>query len=123
MTQSGLDYLAVGQELSDLPSNIISVDWPSSVYQNPLVVRFENDDGETVEMQLLDLDLSIDRDATTEEASACRRFPSMSPSSEQPRTRHLWASARHGGIAPDFGPAPWFDFSLFKFANQEGYNP
>ena len=70
MTQSGLDYLAVGQEISELPPDILSVDWPSSVYQSPPMVRFENDDGETVEMQLLDLDLSIDRDATTDDAIA-----------------------------------------------------
>ena len=37
-TGSGLDYLEVGEEIEELPQNIIGVAWPVSVYRNPPTV-------------------------------------------------------------------------------------
>jgi superfamily II DNA or RNA helicase len=68
-TGSGLDYLDVGEELTELPDNVVGVDWPQTVYQRPPVVRFI-DQGEERNVQLLDLELSIDLDRSTKQATS-----------------------------------------------------
>lgn len=60
-TNSGLDYLEVGEEISELPNDILAVDWPKSVYLRPPRIKFEDSDGQTRLAQLLDVDLHIDR--------------------------------------------------------------
>ena len=64
-TGSGLDNLAVGEEIDELPSGIIGVDWPAEVYRNPPIVRYNGRDGPGA-AQLLDFELSVDLDATTD---------------------------------------------------------
>lgn len=71
VTGSGLDFLDVGEEISELPAGIISVDWPSSIYRNPPVVQFDSPQG-SVRAQLLDLDLAVDDTKSTEDAVVVR---------------------------------------------------
>lgn len=58
VTGSGLDYLDVGEEISELPNDIIGVDWPAAIYRSPPIVQYVNASG-TMRTQLLDLDLEI----------------------------------------------------------------
>ncbi|HPQ72007.1 MAG TPA: DEAD/DEAH box helicase family protein [bacterium] len=59
VTGSGLDFLDVGEEINELPPNVIGIRWPHSVYIKPPIVRFVVGDVEMA-AQLLDFDLSID---------------------------------------------------------------
>lgn len=59
VTGSGLDYLDVGEEISELPLGIIGVDWPVSVYRTTPIISFKIAERET-RAQLLDFDLDVD---------------------------------------------------------------
>lgn len=65
VTGSNVDQLSVGETISSLPNNILTVDWHESVYLNPRTVKYQSDDSTTlIRCQLLDLDLTIDRAST-----------------------------------------------------------
>ena len=66
-TGSGLEYLDVGEEINELPRSIIGINWPVSVYRNPPQVRFPQDHQQNI-IQLLDFDLSIDIERSTDQA-------------------------------------------------------
>jgi hypothetical protein len=66
ITQSGLDYLAVGEEIQQLPPNIIDVSWDPRIYRSPRVLRYVGAQGPN-DVQLLDCDLAIEPDENTEE--------------------------------------------------------
>lgn len=59
VTNSGVDFLDPGEELAVLPNNIIAVDWPSDVYNNPPSIQFSRN-GVSEKVQLLDCDLVLD---------------------------------------------------------------
>lgn len=65
-TGSGLDHLDVGEEVNVLPPGIIAVDWTPDMYVNPPRVRYVGLSG-PAEADLLDFDLSVDLEATTEQ--------------------------------------------------------
>lgn len=67
VTHSGLDFLDPGEELEKLPEDIIAVDWPKNVYQNPISTRFLNAQGVQVKAPLLDFNLKINQDESTED--------------------------------------------------------
>lgn len=69
VTNSGLDYLDVGEEIEQLPEYIVGVSWPPNVFKTPHLASFETADGR-VEAQLLDFELSIDGAADTPDAVA-----------------------------------------------------
>lgn len=59
VTHSGLDYLDVGEEVEELPGQIIAVDWDIGAYRNPPLLRFDGLRGET-RVSLLDASIEID---------------------------------------------------------------
>lgn len=59
VTNSGLDFLSPGDELDSLPNGIIAADWPSDIFPNPPVIRFDSE-GRSKTVQLLDCDLEIE---------------------------------------------------------------
>lgn len=67
ITGSGLDFLDAGEEIDALPPGIMAVGWPDTVYRHPAIVRYRVGDEERV-AQLLDLDLAIDDEASSEGA-------------------------------------------------------
>lgn len=67
VTGSGLDLLDVGEEIDSLPAGICIADWPKSVFLNPAIVRYLRA-GREQTTQLLDLDLNVDENASTEQA-------------------------------------------------------
>lgn len=67
VTGSGLDLLDVGEEIDSLPPGIMIVDWPKSIFLNPAVIRYTRE-GRECRAQLLDLDLDVDEEASTEQA-------------------------------------------------------
>lgn len=67
ITNSGLDYLDAGEELEELPEDIIAVDWPVEVYKNPILARFCDAANTNFSAPLNDFKLEIDRSASTRE--------------------------------------------------------
>jgi superfamily II DNA or RNA helicase len=67
VTHSGLDYLDPGEELTELPNNIVAVNWPSSVYRSPVSVKFMTA-GTQMRVPITDGNLAIDRAASTADA-------------------------------------------------------
>jgi superfamily II DNA or RNA helicase len=65
LTGSGLDHLSAGEEIDRLPSGILCADWDSRVYKFPPRVRFCQGNVYQ-EGQLLDFDVRIERDLSTE---------------------------------------------------------
>lgn len=63
-TNSGLDLLSTGEELTRIPDNIVFVDWHEHIYQEPFTCTFAGRSGSVCNVQLLDMDIKIDRDAT-----------------------------------------------------------
>ncbi len=61
-TNSGLDHLATGDEITSIPENVAYLDWNESTYTSPCTVAYERDDGTAAECQLLDMDLVVDRE-------------------------------------------------------------
>lgn len=66
---SGLDYLEVGEEIEELPPDIISVDWPLSVYRAPPMATIVRAGAPDLTAQLLDFDFEIDAAAATPAAA------------------------------------------------------
>lgn len=66
VTGSGLDLLDVGEEIDSLPPGIIAVGWPDTVYRHPALLRYRLGDEEH-SVQLLDIDLAIDKAASDDE--------------------------------------------------------
>lgn len=59
-TQSGLDFLSVGAEISEIPENIITAQWHDHAFKNNPVVFYRADDGfSIIECELVDLDIKI----------------------------------------------------------------
>ncbi|MBN9334565.1 DEAD/DEAH box helicase family protein [Devosia sp.] len=66
-TMSGVDILDVGDEISELPSEIIAADWPVDVYRSSPMCRFDVGLGE-IHAPLVDFDLIVDRSRSTRDA-------------------------------------------------------
>jgi superfamily II DNA or RNA helicase len=66
-TNSGLDHLATGDELTAIPENVVYVDWNESTYYAPCRITFVGRDGTSNEGQLLDMDLVLDRRRSTDQ--------------------------------------------------------
>jgi superfamily II DNA or RNA helicase len=66
-TNSGLDHLATGDEITGIPGNVAYIDWNESTYNSPCSVVYEREDGTAAECQLLDMDLRVDREQIGEE--------------------------------------------------------
>ena len=66
-TRSGLDFLTVGREVSEIPDGLLGIEWDASAYSGPIRVAYNDEDGEPATCELLDLDLQIDRDNSGEE--------------------------------------------------------
>jgi superfamily II DNA or RNA helicase len=65
-TNSGLDLLSTGEELTRVPDDVVFVDWDQRMYQEPLTATFAGRSGQVFNVQLLDMDLKIDRQATND---------------------------------------------------------
>jgi len=65
---SGLDRLSIGEEVAEIPKDVIFVDWPKEAYTHPRVVRYRTDTGSEHQVQLLDLDISVDPGRTNAKA-------------------------------------------------------
>lgn len=68
ITKSGLDYLDPGEELEELPKDIIAADWPTSVYRGEVMIYFITTGGTQVRAPLVDCTLSIDTPGSTQDA-------------------------------------------------------
>jgi hypothetical protein len=68
ITKSGLDYLDPGEELEELPKDIIAADWPTSIYRSQAMIHFTTAEGVQVRVPLVDCSLSIDKPSSTEDA-------------------------------------------------------
>lgn len=66
---SGLDHLAVGEEIDTLPQGIVGVAWPVSIFRSPPTALFEDAQGQIHRAQLLDFDIEVDGEHST--ASHC----------------------------------------------------
>jgi hypothetical protein len=60
-TNSGLDHLATGDEISSIPNGVAHVDWNESAYISPCTAEYRRATA-AVECQLLDMDLLVDRE-------------------------------------------------------------
>lgn len=67
VTGSGLDRLDVGEEIDALPSGIFAAEWPKSVFLHAPTINYTRR-GREVTAQLLDLDLIVDENASTDQA-------------------------------------------------------
>lgn len=69
VTQSGLDYLARGRVVTEIPPHIIYAQWHGDAFDAtpPVQVTYTADDGNEKHGLLLDLELQIDRARTTDE--------------------------------------------------------
>jgi hypothetical protein len=65
LTGSGLDHLSSGEEVDQLPPGIFCADWDSRLYKSPPRVKFRQGDLYH-EGQLLNFDVGIDRNKSTE---------------------------------------------------------
>jgi len=68
VTNSGLDYLDPGEELEEIPADIIAVDWPVKIYRNQILSHFINSDGISIQVPLVDFSIQINREESTEDA-------------------------------------------------------
>lgn len=65
VTHSGLDNLPVGEEVDQIPPNVLDVEWNEHVFSEPFQISYLNDENEIVYEDLLDVDLSIDYENTS----------------------------------------------------------
>lgn len=65
-TVPGLDHLSVGEPLQQVPLDVLAADWDTEVYAEHMKIAFPAPNGELVERDLLDLDIVVDRSATTQ---------------------------------------------------------
>lgn len=68
VTNSGLDYLDTGEEITALPNNVVAVNWPASVYRKLLLANFTNSAGQNKRIPLLDFEISLDTENSTKDA-------------------------------------------------------
>ena len=66
ITNSPLDLLGVGLEVTQLPSGVIAVDWHQDAYKDHPRIVHQQKQGVPVETQLLDLDVSPDLAASNQ---------------------------------------------------------
>ena len=65
VTGGGLDHLSPGEEVDQLPPGIFRADWDYDIYRNPRVAELRVDGGNAT-VQLLDLDIEIEREECTD---------------------------------------------------------
>lgn len=65
-TFGGLDNLDVGEEAGEIPPNVVFVNWHRKMYERPFRIRYRGQDGSLIRKQLLDLELSVERERTDE---------------------------------------------------------
>lgn len=70
VTNSGVDFLEVGEEIMSLPADVRTVDWCKSAYLQPLQISFQDRNGIARSVQLLDLSISIDHPASSKDMLA-----------------------------------------------------
>jgi len=67
VTSSGLDWLSVGKAIRRIPEGVIAAGWDIDVYNKTPLIAYTGDGDRRREKQLLDFDLSIDRQNSSEE--------------------------------------------------------
>lgn len=65
ITNSGLDFLDPGEEIEKLPDDIISVDWPVTVYRNSVLTNFTDENGTFMHVPLIDFNISLIKNLST----------------------------------------------------------
>lgn len=60
-THSGLDWVPVGETVTQIPEGVIAAEWDVDAFNNPSTVRYRRSDGSEADCQLLDIELKIDR--------------------------------------------------------------
>jgi len=67
-TGIALDHLDTGQEITEIPDEIVlAADWQEGIYRTPPLVRFNDSDGAEQRAPLLDFDLLVDWRASSKE--------------------------------------------------------
>lgn len=68
VTNSGLDFLSVGEELEQLPPDIIAVDWTKDIYVNQPIASYPTENGAVVKAPLVDFDIRVNKEESTDQA-------------------------------------------------------
>ncbi len=68
-TGSGLDHLDMGEEISELPEGIVSVDWPAIAFQKAIQFSFVLN-GNVAQVSISDCDIEIIEDQSNDEKIA-----------------------------------------------------
>jgi len=90
-TASGLDFLNVGEEIDEIPEQVICADWGELAYRQPLSVEYIDSDGRGGSCDLLDLQLDIDRaNSTTEQVQIVINGPGFELPLEFSLTRDVY---------------------------------
>lgn len=63
-TFGGLDNLDVGEDAESIPSDVIFVNWHRKMYEVPFRIKYRVENSSVVRTQLLDLELSVERERT-----------------------------------------------------------
>ncbi|MCP4551311.1 MAG: DEAD/DEAH box helicase family protein [Bacteroidetes bacterium] len=63
-TGTGIDHLSIGNDIEQLPNNIVCIDWDKRAYTNPEIIHAINGDN-TSRLQLLDLDIKVNQADST----------------------------------------------------------
>ena len=61
----GLRYLSVGEPIAEFPEGPLAVEWDQRAYQEGNLVRYHNEQDVIIECGLVDLELAVERDAST----------------------------------------------------------
>lgn len=57
---AGLEHLAIPDEITELPENVLAATWDESAFKQHIAARYKKSDGKTERCELIDLDLVID---------------------------------------------------------------
>jgi superfamily II DNA or RNA helicase len=71
-TNSGLDHLAIGEEITTIPESVVYVDWNESSYTDPCRISYSRADEREIQLQLLDTELQLDKERSTPECISLR---------------------------------------------------
>lgn len=64
VTNSPLDFIGCGEEISEIPEHLLGADWDVDVYLKQPTISYKKEDGSAFICSLSDLDLTIDRIAS-----------------------------------------------------------
>jgi superfamily II DNA or RNA helicase len=71
-THSGLDWVPVGETITQIPEGVIAAEWDVDAFNSPSTILLRRQDGSETVCQLLDVELKIDRqNSNTDRIRVC----------------------------------------------------